>query len=105
MEFIDPDLREESFDTFMRVIGTPCGLWLTSPVVLPNGKSAMMEFTTFPMFHERENKNQLLCLARHHFADNARSDDGRLSVRKAASLSWIDLGKGVPAADRDRSAA
>jgi len=105
MEFIDPDLRDASFDTFMRVIGTPCGLWLTSPVVLPNGKTAMMEFTTFPMFHERENKNQLLCLARHHFADNARSSDGRLSVRKAASLSWIDLGKGVPAADRDRSAA
>lgn len=105
MEFIDQDLREASFDTLMRVIGTPCGLWLTSPVVLPNGKTAMIEFTTFPMFHERENKNQLLCLARHAFADNARSTDGSLSVRKAASLSWIDLGRGVPASDRNRSAA
>jgi len=105
MEFVDADVRDASFDSFMRMIGTPCGLWLTSPVALPNGKTATMEFTTFPMFHERENRNQLLCLARHHFGDNARSDDGRLSVRKASSLAWIDLGKGVPAADRDRSAA
>jgi diguanylate cyclase len=105
MDFVDAEVRESSFDSFMRIIGTPCGLWLTSLVVLPNGKSATMEFTTFPMFHERENKNQLLCLARHQFADNVQSGDGHLSVRKASSLAWIDLGNGVPAADRDRTAA
>jgi diguanylate cyclase len=105
MEFIAPELRDVSFDTLMRIIAMPCGLWQKSPVALPNGKSAVIELTTFPMFHERENRNQLICLARYQTGDSMTAASGQLSVQKAVSRGWIDLGKGVPGADRDRSAA
>jgi len=89
----------------MAAISTPCGIWQVSRALLAAGKSALIEFTTFPMFHERENKTQLITLARHQFEDGAKSDDGRVSIQKATSKSWIDLGKGVPASSRSQSAA
>lgn len=104
LEFADASIRDRAFDTIMAIINTPCALWQVAPTVLSNGKAATVEFTTFPMFHERENRYQFLAFARHQFSDSVQSD-GRVNIMKASALQWLDLGKGVPAFGKSKTAA
>lgn len=104
LEFTEPSLRGRAFQILMAVINQPCALWQLAPVRLPSGKTALVEFTTFPMFHERENKHQFITLARHQFADNVQSD-GVLHIQRASAFKWLDLGKGVPRFNKEKSAA
>lgn len=104
LEFADASIRARAFETIMAIINTPCALWQIAPTVLSNGKAATVEFTTFPMFHERENKYQFLAYAKHQFADSVQSD-GQVHIMKAAALKWLDLGKGTPAFGKSKTAA
>jgi hypothetical protein len=104
LEFADASIRTRAFEAIMAIINTPCALWQVAPTILSNGKAATVEFTTFPMFNERENKYQFLAFAKHQFADSVQSD-GKVHIMKAAALKWLDLGKGMPAFGKCKTAA
>ncbi|MEQ1755386.1 MAG: diguanylate cyclase [Micropepsaceae bacterium] len=105
LEFTDRSVRSAAFETLMALVTTPCALWQMAPMVLPNGRKATIEYTTFPLYHDREQKHQFICLARHQFADSVKCD-GTPSIQKASMLKWLDLGKGVPNFDgKAKSAA
>ena len=94
-----------AFETLMAVINTPCALWQVAPMVLPSGRTASIEYTTFPIFNDREKKHQLVALARHEFPESVQCDEGKPAIQKASTLQWIDLGKGTPTFSKSRSAA
>lgn len=105
LEFTEEALRAAAFETLMAVINTPCALWQVAPMVLPNGRTASIEYTTFPIFNDREHKHQLVALARHEFPDSVQCDDGKPAIQKASTLKWLDLGKGTPSFGKTKSAA
>ncbi len=103
LEFADPSIRGVAFQSALAMINTPCALWQQTPVVLPNGTQTVFEYTVFPMFHEKENKNQLLILVNHALAEGAKTG-GAPSSQHATVWKWLDLGQGVPALDKSAAA-
>lgn len=104
LEFADPAIRDRAFDTIMTLVKTPCALWQVVPVKLPGGKTALFEFTTFPVFNDREQRHQFLALVHQHSADGIPMA-GDVRILKASAFTWIDLGRGTPGSAKTKTAA
>ena len=95
LELMEPSIRERAFDMTMALVNTPCALWQVSPNTLSTGKTVLMEYTIFPMLHEKVNKHQLLIFVHHDLAEGVRGD-GNPTIKSAKARQWLDLGKGFP---------
>ncbi len=103
LEFVDPAIRKDVFESAQALIKLPCALWQQTPIALPNGKKALFEYTVFPMLHEKENKHQLLILVNHQLADGGSLGEVP-QFQRSATWKWLDLGQGVPAVDKSAAA-
>jgi hypothetical protein len=93
LEFVDPAIKGEAFDSVFVMLSRPCGLWQITPALTHDGKTVEAEYTGFPLFDD-EHKRGLLITFAHISIDPAPSIT---QIRHATEWTWLDIkGGGAP---------
>jgi hypothetical protein len=87
LEFVDPAIKGEAFDSAFVMLSRPCGLWQMTPGMTPDGTTVEAEYTGFPLFDDERKRGLLITMA-HVAIDPAPSIR---QVRHASEWSWLNV--------------
>jgi hypothetical protein len=90
LDFVDPSIKGDAFDSCFLMLERPCGLWQMTPVSMADGTHALAEYTGFPVFDEQRGRGQIIFLIVHTFADV-----GKLprvgAVQHSTVWQWLEI--------------
>jgi hypothetical protein len=87
LDWVDPAIKGDAFDSAFLMLSRPCGLWQITPVSTMQSKRETVEYTGFPVFDHVNGRGQIMCLIHHKLSPLPRL----LSVQHATTWSWIEL--------------
>jgi len=90
LEFVDPAIKGEAFDSAFVMLSRPCGLWQITPALTKDGATIEAEYTGFPLYDAKRARG-LLITAAYIDIDPAPQV---VQVRHATEWAWIDLKSG-----------
>jgi hypothetical protein len=93
LEFVDPAIKGDAFDSALVMLSRPCGVWQISPIVTAEGQGAAVEYTGFPVVDDARGRGVVLMLVHHDFKPVPRITQ----VRSATDWMWIELRSGAGA--------
>jgi hypothetical protein len=96
LDFVDPAIKGDAFDSAFVMLSRPCGVWQITPIVTDDGRKLEVEYTGFPVFDDERGCGALLTLVHHNFDPPPRI----VQVQHATDWSWIDLRAGRAGAGR-----
>lgn len=91
LDFVDPAIKGEAFDSAFVMLSRPCGLWQVMPALTASGRLASLEYTGFPVFDERWGLAVIVSFARHSMAEIPRI----VQVRHATEWLWLEIKSGA----------
>lgn len=90
LEFVDPAIKGEAFDSAFVMLSRPCGLWQITPGLTSDGTIVEAEYTGFPL-HDDERKCAVLITLAHIALD----PPPRIAqVRHATEWTWLEMKSG-----------
>jgi hypothetical protein len=90
LEFVDPAIKGEAFDSTFLMLSRPCGLWQITPALTQDGAIVEAEYTGFPIYDAERARGLLITLA--HVALDPLPRIAQ--VRHATEWAWLDLKSG-----------
>lgn len=87
LEFVDPAIKGEAFDSAFVMLSRPCGLWQITPALTRDGATIEAEYTGFPLFDDARKRGVLITLAHIAMAPVPLI----AQVRHASEWTWLDL--------------
>lgn len=90
LEFVDPAIKGDAFDSAFVMLSRPCGLWQITPTLTQDGRTITAEYTGFPIFDQERQCGLLITLA--HIA--LQPPPVVAQVRHATEWHWIELKSG-----------
>ncbi len=90
LEFVDPAIKGDAFDSAFLMLSRPCGLWQITPALLADGSTVNVEYTGFPVFDEQRGRGQIMFLIVHTIADVGKAP-GIHAVQHSTEWHWIEL--------------
>ena len=90
LEFVDPAIKGEAFDSAFVMLSRPCGLWQITPALTQDGKIVEAEYTGFPLYDDERKCGLLITMA--HIALDPPPRIAQ--VRHATEWAWLDLKNG-----------
>ena len=94
LNFVDPAIKGDAFDSVFVMLTRPCGLWQMTPLETSEGPMVSVEFTLFPVFDHQMGRGQIIVAAHHNLQRIPRL----VQIRHSKVWGWIGI-RG-PAADR-----
>jgi len=90
LEFVDPAIKGEAFDSAFVMLSRPCGLWQITPGLTKSGTTVEAEYTGFPLFDDERKRGLLITMA--HIAIDPPPQIAQ--VRHATEWTWLELKSG-----------
>lgn len=90
LEFVDPAIKGEAFDSAFVMMSRPCGLWQITPALAQDGTTVEAEYTALPLFDD-DRKCGLLITLVYIAVDPPPSI---AQVRHATEWAWLELKRG-----------
>lgn len=90
LEFVDPAIKGEAFDSAFVMLSRPCGLWQITPALTQDGKIVEAEYTGFPLLDDERQRGLLITMA--HIAIDPPPRIAQ--VRHATEWTWLELKSG-----------
>jgi hypothetical protein len=90
LEFVDPAIKGEAFDSAFVMLSRPCGLWQITPAMTQGGAIVEAEYTGFPLYDAARACGLLITVAQIEIDPPPRV----AQVRHATEWAWIDLRSG-----------
>ena len=91
LDFVDPAIKGEAFDSAFVMLSRPCGLWQVMPALTASGRLISLEYTGFPVFDERRGQALIVSFGRHSMAEAPRV----VQVRHAIEWVWLEIKSGA----------
>jgi hypothetical protein len=90
LEFVDPAIKGEAFDSAFVMLSRPCGLWQITPALTQEGTIVEAEYTGFPLYDAARTRGLLITMA-----CIALDPPPRIAqVRHATEWTWLELKTG-----------
>jgi len=90
LEFVDPAIKGEAFDSAFVMLSRPCGLWQITPGLTRDGTIIEAEYTGFPLYDQARARGLLITMAHIALDPPPRI----VQVRHATEWTWLDLKSG-----------
>lgn len=90
LQFVDPAIKGEAFDSTFVMLSRPCGLWQITPALTQEGTIVEAEYTGFPLYDAVRARGLLITMA--HIALDPLPRVAQ--VRHATEWAWLDLKNG-----------
>lgn len=90
LEFVDPAIKGEAFDSAFVMLSRPCGLWQITPALMQGGAVVEAEYTGFPLIDDEHKRGLLITLAHITVVPG----EGVAQVRHATEWTWLELKRG-----------
>jgi len=87
LEFVDPAIKGEAFDSAFVMLSRPCGLWQITPGLTKGGTTVEAEYTGFPLLDDERKRGLLITMA-HIDIDPVPQI---AQVRHATEWTWLEL--------------
>ena len=87
LDFVDPAITGDAFDSAFLMLSRPCGLWQITPALTDCGATLDLEYTGYPVFDDARGRGQIMALIRHPAAQAPRV----AMVRHATQWCWLDM--------------
>jgi hypothetical protein len=87
LDFVDPAIKGEAFDSAFVMLSRPCGLWQITPALTEEGKTIVAEYTGFPVFDEERGRGLIVNIVHHTFSPVPRV----AKVLHATEWTWLEL--------------
>jgi hypothetical protein len=87
LEFVDPAIKGEAFDSAFVMLSRPCGLWQITPAMTQEGVIVEAEYTGFPLYDAVRACGLLITVAQIDIDPLPRVTQ----VRHATEWTWLDL--------------
>jgi hypothetical protein len=90
LEFVDPAIKGEAFDSAFVMMSRPCGLWQITPGLTQEGALVEAEYTGFPLYDAERACGLLITMAQIDIDPPPRV----VQVGHAIEWTWLDLRSG-----------
>lgn len=87
LDFVDPAIKGDAFDSSFVMLGRPCGLWQRSAVKYFDDSESTVELTGFPVFDSVRGCGLLIYLIRNIVSSSAKL----MTVYTAREWNWLDM--------------
>jgi hypothetical protein len=87
LEFVDPAIKGEAFDSAFVMLSRPCGLWQITPAMTKSGAIVEAEYTGFPLYDAVRARGVLITVAQIDIEPPPQV----VQVRHATEWAWLDL--------------
>lgn len=90
LDFVDPAIKGEAFDSAFVMLSRPCGLWQITPALTEDGRMITAEYTGFPIYDDERKCGLIATLAQ--VTHNPLPAIAQ--VRHASEWTWLELKNG-----------
>lgn len=87
LDFVDPAVKGEAFDSSFVMMGRPSGLWQLAPVRFFDDSEGVVEFTGCPVFDDTRGCGMVLFLIRNTSPQQCKI----MTVRRALVGRWLEM--------------
>lgn len=87
LDFVDPAIKGEAFDSAFLMLTRPCGLWQISPALTQDGGRVRIEYTSYPVFDHDIGRGRIMC----YIHQSVSPVFPIVSVQKSADWVWLDM--------------
>ena len=91
LDFVDPAIKGEAFDSAFVMLSRPCGLWQIMPASTAAGQVVALEYTGFPVFDMKRGQALIVSLVRPAMSEVPRI----VQVRHATEWLWLEIKSGA----------
>lgn len=88
LDFVDPSIRGEAFDSTFVMLARPCGLWQLSPVTYIDDSVGTLEITGFPVIDSVRGCGLVIYLIRKSAAVQTTRI---MTVKHSNEWHWLDM--------------
>lgn len=88
LDFVDPAIKGDAFDSTFIMLTRPCGLWQLSPVTYFDDGEGVLELTGIPVFDSVRGCGLVAFLMRKQTSPNANRI---MTVKTSTEWSWIEM--------------
>jgi hypothetical protein len=88
LDFVDPSIKGDAFDSTFIMLTRPCGLWQISPVTYFDDGEGLLELTGVPVFDSVRGCGLVAFLMRRHTHSNSSRI---MTVKSSTEWSWIEM--------------
>ena len=87
LDFVDPAIKGEAFDSTFVMLSRPCGLWQITPALTADGRRIEVEYTGYPIFNREEGQGQIIILIEHSFSRVPLV----VMVQHSTEWTWLEM--------------
>lgn len=87
LDFVDPAIKGEVFDSAFLMLTRPCGLWQISPALTKDGGRVHLEYTGYPVFDHDIGRGLIMC----YIQQIASPVSPIASVQKSTDWVWLEM--------------
>lgn len=87
LDFVDPAIKGEAFDSTFLMLTRPCGLWQISPALTQDGGRVRLEYTGYPVFDHDIGRGLIMCYIQQMVSPVSPI----VSVQKSTDWAWLEM--------------
>ncbi|MDZ4739185.1 MAG: hypothetical protein SGJ03_04695 [Alphaproteobacteria bacterium] len=87
LEFVDPAIKGEAFDSTFLMLNRPCGLWQISPALTRDGGRVRLEYTGYPVFDHDIGRGLIV----GYVQQKGSLVSPIVSVQKSTEWNWLEM--------------